>query len=89
MYRAFICDRGRVDSIDLVYSILNKPANADAYAVAFFFDLKTKQASIELYEKARMLFAFRLLSVTAGGFEPPTVGVEIRYSIQLNYAANF
>lgn len=25
--------------------------------------------------------------VTAEGFEPPTVGAEIQYSIQLNYAA--
>lgn len=25
--------------------------------------------------------------VTAEGFEPPTNGAEIRYSIQLNYAA--
>ena|GEM_PF-2366093 len=54
--------------------------------LAFFHSL-TGASMHELQKKSLNVIAFRLTSVTAGGFEPPTLGAEIRYSIQLNYAA--
>ena len=56
----------------------------DEYNQPYSINLASEESKVRVkIEKAPK----RELFVTSEGFEPPTLGAEIRYSIQLNYEA--
>ena len=71
----------------LDWSILSNP-DVLSHLLVFFHSSHLEASFYELHEKSPSAIALRPKSVTAGGFEPPTLGAEIQYSIQLNYAAS-
>lgn len=55
------------------------------FILSFFYWGKDKFLKLITKKTSTKLLTF----VTSKGFEPPTLGAEIRYSIQLNYEAGF